>query len=118
MIAIIDYDAGNLTSVQRAVSHLGIECVITKKAPEIEAAERIIFPGVGAAGAAMQSLQRNGLDRVIKDAFAVGKPVLVSVSVRKSFWRIAKKMIRPVWELSMALYAAFRLTIDPKMAKS
>jgi glutamine amidotransferase len=76
MIAIIDYDAGNLTSVQRAVSHLGIECLITKKAAEIEAAERIIFPGVGAAGAAMQSLQRNGLDRVIKDAFAVGKPVL------------------------------------------
>ncbi len=76
MIAIIDYDAGNLTSVQRAVSHLGIECVITKEEAEIEAAERIIFPGVGAAGAAMQSLQRNGLDRVIKAALAFGKPVL------------------------------------------
>lgn len=76
MIAIIDYDAGNLTSVKRAVSHLGIECLITKEAAEIKAAERIIFPGVGAAGAAMQSLQRNGLDRVIKDAFAAGKPVL------------------------------------------
>ncbi|MGD8670414.1 MAG: imidazole glycerol phosphate synthase subunit HisH, partial [Desulfobacterales bacterium] len=76
MIAIIDYDAGNLTSVQRAVSYLGIDCVITKEAAEIKAAERIIFPGVGAAGAAMQSLRRNGLDRVIKDAFAVGKPVL------------------------------------------
>ncbi len=76
MIAIIDYDAGNLTSVQRAVSHLGIECLITKEAAEINAAERIIFPGVGAAGAAMQSLQHNGLDRVIKDAFAAGKPIL------------------------------------------
>jgi glutamine amidotransferase len=76
MIAIIDYDAGNLTSVQRAVSHLGIQCVITKEEDAIKAAERIIFPGVGAAGAAMQSLQRNGLDRVIKDSLAAGKPVL------------------------------------------
>ncbi len=76
MIAIIDYDAGNLASVQRAVSHLGMQCVITKEETEIKAAERIIFPGVGAAGAAMQSLRRNGLDRVIKEAFAIGKPVL------------------------------------------
>ena len=76
MIAIIDYDAGNLTSVQRAVSHLGIECRVTKEKAEIEAAERIIFPGVGAAGAAMQSLQRYGLDRTIKEALAAGKPVL------------------------------------------
>jgi glutamine amidotransferase len=76
MIAIIDYDAGNLTSVQRAVSHLGIPCVITKAEAEIKAAERIIFPGVGAAGAAMQSLQRRGLDRVIKEEFASGKPFL------------------------------------------
>jgi glutamine amidotransferase len=76
MIAIIDYDAGNLTSVKRAVSHLGIECMITKEKAEIEAAERIIFPGVGAAGAAMQSLQRYGLDRAIKAALLAGKPVL------------------------------------------
>ena len=76
MIAIIDYDAGNLTSVQRAVSYLGIECMITKEKAEIEAAERIIFPGVGAAGAAMQSLKRYGLDRALKEALAIGKPVL------------------------------------------
>ena len=76
MIAIIDYDAGNLTSVQRAVTHLGISCVITKEETQIEAADRIIFPGVGAAGAAMQSLQRYGLDRIIKSALDRGKPVL------------------------------------------
>ncbi len=76
MIAIIDYDAGNLTSVYRAVSHLGIQCQITRDVAEIKAAERIIFPGVGAAGAAMQSLQRNGLDRIIKEAVATGKAVL------------------------------------------
>jgi glutamine amidotransferase len=76
MIAIIDYDAGNLTSVSRAVSHLGISNVITKSADQIESAQRIIFPGVGAAGAAMESLQRSGLDQIIKKEFAKGKPIL------------------------------------------
>lgn len=76
MIAIIDYDAGNLASVFRAVSHLGFACAITKDVDKIKAAERIIFPGVGAAGAAMESLQSSGLDAVIKDAFAEGKPIL------------------------------------------
>ena len=76
MIAIIDYDAGNLTSVSRAVSYLGIESVITRDEAEIKAAERIIFPGVGAAGAAMGSLQRSGLDVLIKEELANGKPIL------------------------------------------
>jgi imidazole glycerol-phosphate synthase subunit HisH len=76
MIAIIDYDAGNLASVFRAVSHLGFSCAITRDVNEIKAAERIIFPGVGAAGAAMESLQRSGLDAVIKEALAAGKPIL------------------------------------------
>lgn len=76
MIAIIDYDAGNLASVYRAVSHLGFSCAITRDVKRINAAERIIFPGVGAAGAAMESLQRSGLDAVIKEAFAAGKPIL------------------------------------------
>ena len=76
MIAIIDYDAGNLTSVSRAVSHLGVPNVITKTAAEIKAAQRIIFPGVGAAGAAMESLKSSGLDAVITEAFVSGKPIL------------------------------------------
>jgi len=76
MIAIIDYDAGNLASVYRAVSHLGFSCAITRDNHAIEAAERIIFPGVGAAGAAMESLRRIGLDAVIKEAFLGGKPIL------------------------------------------
>ena len=76
MIAIIDYDAGNLASVSRAVSHLGIENVITRDKTEIKAAERIIFPGVGAAGAAIESLQRSGLDVLIKEELAGGKPIL------------------------------------------
>ncbi|MEJ2730218.1 MAG: imidazole glycerol phosphate synthase subunit HisH [Deltaproteobacteria bacterium] len=76
MIVIIDYDAGNLASVFRAVSHLGFSCAITRDVHEIEAADRIIFPGVGAAGAAMESLQHSGLDVVIREAFANGKPIL------------------------------------------
>jgi glutamine amidotransferase len=76
MIVIIDYDAGNLASVFRAVSHLGFSCAITKDVNEIKAADRIIFPGVGAAGAAMESLQQTGLNVVIKEAFTAGKPIL------------------------------------------
>ena len=76
MIAIIDYTAGNLASVARAVAHLGFACTVTADAGAIRAAERIIFPGVGAAGAAMDSLKRAGLDVVLVEQFAAGKPML------------------------------------------
>ncbi len=76
MIAIIDYDAGNLTSVARAVTHLGFACRVTNDAAEIAAAERIIFPGVGAAGSAMDSLERLNLDAAVRDAYRSGKPIL------------------------------------------
>lgn len=76
MIAIINYEAGNLTSVQRALTHLGADSVITQDLGEIAGAQRVIFPGVGAAGAAMASLRRLGLDKALKDALASGKPVL------------------------------------------
>lgn len=76
MISIIDYDAGNLTSVARAVTYLGFSCKVTNDTAEIERAERVIFPGVGAAGSAMQSLKRLGLDRTIVSQFRRGKPIL------------------------------------------
>ena len=76
MIAIIDYDAGNLTSVSRALSHISVKNIITNEIKLIEDAERIIFPGVGAAGAAMKSLVRLGLDTAIRDAVKIGKPIL------------------------------------------
>jgi len=75
-IAIIDYDAGNLTSVARAVTHIGFECIVTNDINVIEKSERIIFPGVGAAGSAMESIKRLGIDIAIKEAFSSGKPVL------------------------------------------
>jgi len=76
MIAIIDYKAGNLTSVARAIRHLGFECRITHKAKEILNADRVIFPGVGSAGQAMQDLKRTGLDQTLYTIFKDGKPFL------------------------------------------
>lgn len=76
MIAIIDYDAGNLTSVARALSHLSVPCEVTNDKQTIAEARAVIFPGVGAAGSAMQSLKRLGLDAAIQQALAQGKPVL------------------------------------------
>lgn len=76
MIAIIDYKAGNLTSVARAVSHLGFICEITDEPKKILAADHIIFPGVGAAAQAMAELKALGLDETLKEAFAASKPIL------------------------------------------
>jgi glutamine amidotransferase len=76
MLAILDYDAGNLASVERAVRRLGASCVVTRDAEEIRRASRIVFPGVGAAGSAMESVRRYGLDKALKEALAAGKPVL------------------------------------------
>ena len=76
MIAIIDYDAGNLTSVSRALTHIGEKNMITNDIGQIEKADRIIFPGVGAAGSAMESLKRLFLDKAIGNAFIQKKPIL------------------------------------------
>jgi glutamine amidotransferase len=76
MIAIIDYKAGNLTSVQRALASIGRESLITSRAAEVLAAERIIFPGVGAAGAAMFDLMRLNMDAALAEAYQKGKPIL------------------------------------------
>ena len=76
MIAIIDYKAGNLRSVERALKKLGFDCRITLDREEILASERVIFPGVGAAGKAMANLKYLGLDGVLKQVFENGKPFL------------------------------------------
>jgi glutamine amidotransferase len=76
MIAIIDYRAGNLTSVQYAFEALRAPCSITSDPAVIARAERIVFPGVGAAGAAMENLHGLGLIPALKDAIAAGKPFL------------------------------------------
>lgn len=76
MIGIVDYRAGNLTSVARALESLGEKCVVTADAKVLDGAERIIFPGVGAAAAAMANLRQTGLDEQLRRWVAEGKPVL------------------------------------------
>ena len=76
MIAVLDYDAGNLTSVACAVRHLGHEPEITRDPEVLRSAERIIFPGVGAAGSSMESLASLGLAAALSEAHAAGKPIL------------------------------------------
>lgn len=76
MIAVIDYRAGNLTSVKWAFAALDIEAVVTREPKAILSADRVVFPGVGAAGAAMESLETLGLATVIREAAASGKPFL------------------------------------------
>jgi imidazole glycerol-phosphate synthase subunit HisH len=89
MIAIVDYRAGNLTSVLRAVRHLGHDAEITDDAGKIRAAERVIFPGVGAAGETMANLRNLGLDKLLREeVFRAGKPLLgICIGVQVIFER-------------------------------
>lgn len=76
MIAIIDYGAGNLFNVAKALQYLGAEAKVTAKEKEILAAERVILPGVGAFGDCMHSLEARGLVPVLRRVIAMGKPFL------------------------------------------
>jgi glutamine amidotransferase len=76
MIAIIDYQMGNLRSVQKAFERVGHEAVITSDPRELEKAERVVLPGVGAFEDAIAELQRRGFVEPIKDFVASGKPFL------------------------------------------
>ena len=73
---IIDYDAGNLRSVQRACTEVGLRASISADPDEVRRAARVIFPGVGAAGSAMQSITRNGMDQALREVISAGVPVL------------------------------------------
>ena len=76
MITIIDYNAGNIRSVLRACAEVSVEAVVTSVPEDVEKAEKIIFPGVGAAPSAMEYLVKTGLERALKNAFEAGVPVL------------------------------------------
>lgn len=76
MIAIIDYDAGNLKSVEKALLSLGEETVVTREKDVILSADKVILPGVGAFGDAMEHLHRYGLPDILRQAAAQGKPFL------------------------------------------
>ncbi len=76
MIAIIDYDAGNIKSVEKALQFLGQEVVITSDRETIMNADKAILPGVGAFGDAMNKIRERGLEEVIHDFVDTGKPFL------------------------------------------
>ena len=76
MIAMIDYDAGNIKSVEKALQKLGADVVITKDPQEILGADKVILPGVGSFGDAMNNLQKYGLDEVIHQVVDKGTPFL------------------------------------------
>ena len=76
MIAIIDYGAGNLQSVKKALDYLGCESVITNNKEVIESVSHVILPGVGSFGDAMDSIRERGLEEVIKNAASGEKKFL------------------------------------------
>ena len=76
MIAIIDYDAGNLKSVEKALISLGEEVIVSRDSSEIIQADKVILPGVGSFGDAMNNLDKFGLVDTIKKVTSSGKPFL------------------------------------------
>ena len=75
-IAIIDYEAGNLRSVQKALEEGGADARITSEADQIIAADGVVFPGQGACDSSMQSIRERGLFDIIKQSIDSGKPFL------------------------------------------
>lgn len=76
MIAILDYDAGNIKSVEKAMQLLGQEVAITRDRETVLNADRVILPGVGAFGDAMEKIRQYGLDQVIHEVVDQGTPFL------------------------------------------
>ena len=76
MIAIIDYNAGNLKSVEKALVSMGQECMVARNFKEILAADKVILPGVGAFGDAMEQLKKYELDKVIREVTGKRTPFL------------------------------------------
>ncbi|MBB5219388.1 glutamine amidotransferase [Treponema rectale] len=75
MIGIVDYNAGNIKSVERALNYIKAPYIISKTPAELKNADRIIFPGVGDAAYAMEQLKKSGYDSFLKDFAASGKPL-------------------------------------------
>lgn len=76
MTGIVDYNAGNITSLERALRAVGAPYIRSRNPGDLEGADRLIFPGDGEAGYAMEQLSLSGLDSFIKDWVSAGKPLL------------------------------------------
>ena len=76
MIGIVDYNAGNITSVEHALEYLKADYVLSKNPADLKDADKIVFPGVGDAAYAMEQLKATGFDKFLKDFHASGKPMI------------------------------------------
>jgi glutamine amidotransferase len=74
-IAVLDYGMGNLHSVARAIEKVGGSAMVTAECTEVDGADALVIPGVGAFGACVRALAERGLDRAIRDFVATGRPV-------------------------------------------
>ena len=87
MIAIVDYGMGNQHSVLNALRYLGVEAAVTADPDKVCRADRVILPGVGAFGAAMENLNRSGLRAAMNEAVLQrGRPFL-GICLGMSWWR-------------------------------
>jgi glutamine amidotransferase len=87
-IAVLDYGIGNLRSAEKALQHVGADAFLTASAEEVAGADAVVLPGVGAFGACMDALRRAGLETVVRDAVASGRPFLgICVGMQMLFSR-------------------------------
>ena len=93
---IIDYDAGNVRSVQRACTEVGISATITADPELVRRADRVIFPGVGSAESAVDTLDKRGLSAALKDFYATGNLCLGYALAVRYCWNTPKREIATV----------------------
>ena len=87
-IAVLDYGIGNLRSAEKALQHVGADAFLTASADEVAGADAVVLPGVGAFGACMEALRRSGLEPIVRDAVASGRPFLgICVGMQMLFSR-------------------------------
>lgn len=87
-IAVLDYGIGNLRSAEKALQHVGADAFLSTSAGQIAAADAVVLPGVGAFGACMDALRRSGLEPVVREAVASGRPFLgICVGMQMLFTR-------------------------------
>ena len=87
-IAVLDYGIGNLRSAEKALQHVGAHAFLTASADEVAGADAVVLPGVGAFGACMDALRRAGLEPIVRDAVASGRPFLgICVGMQMLFSR-------------------------------
>ena len=87
-IAVLDYGIGNLRSAEKALQHVGGDAFLTASADEVAGADAVVLPGVGAFGACMDALRRAGLEPIVRDAVASGRPFLgICVGMQMLFTR-------------------------------